>query len=81
MRAGGGSHVEVVSGAKGASAGYFRILKDTLRFAAYLDAASPNLANVGGTVFAVDPYRIPSLLSLQLEPGAYASSRSGRGNR
>jgi hypothetical protein len=59
LRAGWGTHVEVLPGARGASAGYFRELRGALCFAAYLDTAAPNLAGVGGTVFAVDSVTHP----------------------
>jgi hypothetical protein len=59
LRAGSGSHVEVLPGARGASAGYFRILAGALCFVAYLDTAHSNLTGVGGTIFAVDSVSHP----------------------
>jgi hypothetical protein len=59
LRAGWGSHVQVVPSARGASAAYFRELKGVLCFAAYLDTNATNLADVGGTVFAIDSVTHP----------------------
>jgi hypothetical protein len=59
LREGWGSTVEVVPNAKGASAGYFRVLKGVLRFAAYLDTIPANLEAVGATVIAVDSVSHP----------------------
>jgi hypothetical protein len=59
LRRGAGSHVEVLPTARGASAGYFRVLTGALSFAAYLDTAHANLVAVGGTVFAVDSVSHP----------------------
>jgi hypothetical protein len=68
LRAGRGSRVDVVPSAKGASAGYFRVLLGTLRFAAYLDTAPANLEGVGGTVFAVDS--VPHPIGVEFAVGA-----------
>lgn len=54
LRAGSGSHVELLPNAKGPSAGYLRVLTGAMRFAGYLETASANLEAVGGTVFAID---------------------------
>jgi hypothetical protein len=43
LRAGSGSHVELLPNARGASGGYLRVLAGAMRFAAYLDTASANL--------------------------------------
>ncbi len=59
LRAGWGSHVEVVPSARGASAAYLRELRGALCFAAYLDTNATNLADVGGTVFATDSVTHP----------------------
>jgi hypothetical protein len=59
LHTGSGSQIQVVSGAKGASAGYFRVLTGTLRFVAYLAMTPASLEGVGGTVFALDSVQHP----------------------
>jgi hypothetical protein len=54
LRAGSGSHVEVLPGVNGALAQYFRVLQRALSFVAYLETVPATLENVGGKVFALD---------------------------
>ena len=69
LRPGQGSHVEVIPSAKGASAGYFRVLKGALLFGAYLDTEPGTLNAVGGTVFAVDSVSHPIGVEFAVEAG------------
>jgi hypothetical protein len=57
VHAGLGTQIEVVAGAKGVLAGYFRVLHNALEFAAYVDMPHDVLESLGGTVFAVDSVR------------------------
>jgi hypothetical protein len=59
VRPGEGSKLKVISSAKGASSGYFRVLHDQLRFEAYLDADSSNIEKAHGSVFAVNSSELP----------------------
>lgn len=59
LRAGWGSQVQVVRTARGPSEMYYRILEGVLRFSAYLDTASVNLASNAGVVFAIDSVSHP----------------------
>lgn len=68
-RAGSGSRVEVIATARGASAGYLRVLTTALRFAAYLPTNPANLANIGGTVLAVDSVGHPIGIEFALGAG------------
>jgi len=68
LRAGWGSRIEAVAGAKGASAAYYRILRGTLRFAAYLDLSLANVEIVGAKVLAVDS--VPHPVGLEFAVGA-----------
>jgi len=54
LREGSGSKVALVSGAQGASAGYYQVLRGALRFTAYLEAEIAGIETEGGTVFALD---------------------------
>lgn len=69
LRAGSGSQVEVIHSARGASAGYFRVLQRALHFTAYLDTLPTNLANVAGTVFAIDSVSHPIAVEFAVGPG------------
>jgi hypothetical protein len=69
LRGGSGSHVELIPGARGASAGYFRVLQRAVRFAAYLEAQPANLASVGGTVLALDSVSHPIAVEFVVGPG------------
>jgi hypothetical protein len=69
LRAGGGSRVTVLPGAKGASAGYFQVLTGALSFAAHLETASANLEQVGGTVFAIDSVGYPIAVEFAVSGG------------
>lgn len=54
LREGDGSSVSVVATARGAMNGYFRVMRENLRFSAYLDASESDVVQAGGTVFAVN---------------------------
>jgi len=69
LHAGLGSQVEVVPGARGASAGYLRVLQGALRFAAYFDTPQANLVNTGGTVLAIDSVSHPIAVEFAIEAG------------
>jgi hypothetical protein len=69
LRAGLGSHVELLPSAWGASAGYLRVLAGAMRFAAYLDTASANLEAIGGTVFAIDSVGHPIAVEFAVAGG------------
>jgi len=68
LRAGWGSHVEVVPTAKGPAAAYFRVLQGLLRFAAYVETIASDLEYVEGTVFAVDSVQHP--IGFEVKAGA-----------
>jgi hypothetical protein len=59
VRSGEGAKLKVISSAKGASNGYFRVLHDQLRFEAYLDTDISNIEKAQGTVFAVNSSELP----------------------
>ncbi len=69
VRAGEGSQIMLVSQAKGALSGYFRVLRDNLRFAAYLDTGETNIASADGTVFAVDSVGFPVAVEFSVGGG------------
>jgi hypothetical protein len=78
LRAGSGSHVEPLLGARGASAGYLRVLAGAMRFAAYLDTESANLEAVGGTVLAIDSVGHPISVEFAVAGGAHLCSSGCR---
>ena len=69
LRAGSGSHVELLPNARGASGGYLRVLAGAMRVAAYLDTASANLEAIGGTVFAIDSVGHPIAVEFAVAGG------------
>jgi hypothetical protein len=69
LRAGSGSRVEVLSSAKGASAGYFQVLAGALSFAAHLETGTANLEAVGGTVLAVNSVGYPIAVEFAVSGG------------
>jgi len=69
LHAGFGSHIELIPGARGASAGYLRVLAGAMRFAAYLGTPSANLEAVGGTVFAIDSVGHPIAVEFAVAGG------------
>jgi hypothetical protein len=70
LREGWGSRVTVISAAKGASTGYYRVLNGVVRFAAYLEMTSQEVESYSGVVFAVD--------SISHTVGAEFSAGAGR---
>jgi hypothetical protein len=68
LRAGSGSQVEIIAGARGPLASYFRILRAALSFTAYLDTTAEALAGLGATVFAVDS--VPHPIGIEFTVGA-----------
>jgi len=62
VRAGDGSRISVDATARGALSGYFRHMRENLRFSAYLDTDEANVTQAGGTVFAVNSVRKPVAL-------------------
>jgi len=62
VRAGDGSRISIDAKARGALGGYFRIMRENLRFSAFLDTDEDSVAQVGGTVFAVNSVGKPVAL-------------------
>jgi hypothetical protein len=58
-----------LASAKGASAGYFQVLKGAVCFAAHLDAQEPQVAQFSGTIFAVDSVGHPIAVEFPVEEG------------
>ena len=69
LQAGSGSTVKLIPNAKGASGGYFRVLRGSLLFTAYLTATKETLAGIGGTVFAVDSVSHPIAVEFAVGAG------------
>jgi len=70
LRPGQGSHVNLTPSAKGASGGYFRVLKGGLLFTAYLDTEPTVLEeHLDGTVFALDSIGHPVGVEFLIEAG------------
>jgi hypothetical protein len=59
VRPGQGSQVTLVQSARGASSGYFRVLKGNLRFAAHLETAESRVSQHSGKIFAVNSVGYP----------------------
>jgi len=59
LRDGAGSQFKVLQSARGASAGYFQVLRGALSFMAHLDALESEITEQGGTIFAVDSVGYP----------------------
>ena len=68
LRAGWGSHIELISTAKGPTTSYFRVLQGSLHFAAYLETSAPDLERAGGSTFAVDSVEHP--IGFEVKAGA-----------
>lgn len=69
LRAGLGSQIELLPTARGASAGYLRILAGSMRFSAYLDTTSANIEGNQGTVFAIDSVGHPIAFEFAIAGG------------
>jgi hypothetical protein len=54
IRQGAGSQFKMLPSARGMSMGYFQVLRGTLHFSAHLEASQSQIAQYGGTIFAVD---------------------------
>jgi hypothetical protein len=69
VKPGEGSKVSVISGAKGAMGGYFRVLRDQLRFEAYFDVGNARIAQEKATVFAVNSSGLPIAVEILVGKG------------
>lgn len=69
VRAGEGSQVNLVSEAKGPLTGYFRVLQQNLRFAAYLETGQANVSQADGRVFAVNSVGYPIAFEFNVGAG------------
>lgn len=69
VKAGEGSRLKVISTAKGASGGYFRVLHDQLRFEAYLEVHGSSIEQAKGTVFAVNSSELPIAFEFLVNKG------------
>jgi hypothetical protein len=69
VKPGEGSKLKVISGAKGAMGGYFRVLQDQLRFEAYLDVDSVRIEQEKATVFAVNSSGLPIAVEFLVNNG------------
>lgn len=69
IKAGEGSNLRVISTAKGALGGYLRVLRDQLRFEAYLETPSLSIERANGTVFAVNSSDLPIAFEFLVDKG------------
>lgn len=69
IRYGEGSQLKTIQSARGASAGYFQVLKGTLRFVAHLEVSESQITQHAGTIFAVDSAGYPIAVEFPVGEG------------
>jgi hypothetical protein len=69
VRVGEGSQISPARSVDGASSQYFRILRQALRFTAYLDTTVPTITGLNGKVFATDSIGKPIAVEFSVGQG------------
>ncbi|HTD24936.1 MAG TPA: hypothetical protein VK738_19955 [Terriglobales bacterium] len=68
-RAGAGSTIRLMPSGRGATSAYLQILKENLRFTAFLETTESEIARHSGTIFAVNSVGHPIALEFPIEEG------------
>jgi hypothetical protein len=69
VQLGEGSQLKLIQTARGALSAYFRVLRENLRFAAYLNTDDASIVRTGGVLFAVNSVGSPIAIEFSVGAG------------